>query len=215
MAAHDRDIREVDALIISHEHGDHIRSAGIFQRMFGLPIYMTRRTHQANRSNLGRLHDVRYFRSGETIRLHGIEVHTLPTPHDAADSIGFVIEAEGARLGILTDLGHVFDGLRSILESVDAAYLESNYDTQMLERSSYPVELKTRIRGGAGHLSNHQAADLLKSCARRLPRWIAVSHLSEDNNHPKLATEAQYQAVGTSYPVYHASRYEVSDVWTV
>lgn len=215
MAAHARDIREVDALIISHEHGDHIRNAGIYQRMFGLPIYITRRTHQSNRSNLGRLHDVRYFRSGETISFGRVAVQTIPTPHDVADNIAFVIEAEKTRLGIFTDIGHVFDDLRSILSSVDAAYLESNYDQQMLKRSAYPEELKRRIRGGKGHLSNHQAADLLKSCGKQLPRWIAISHLSEDNNHPQLATEAQYHAVGKSYPVHHASRYEVSDVWTV
>lgn len=215
MAARERDIRDVDALILSHDHGDHVRSAGIFQRMFGLPIYVTRRTHQAIRCNLGRLHDVRHFRSDETLQFGDVCVYTHRTPHDAADGVVFVIEAEGRRLGILTDLGHVFDGLKPIVESLDAVYLEANYDPQMLEHSAYPLALKERISGGAGHISNEQAAELLKACGRRIPGWIAVSHLSEHNNEPELATEAQHRIVGKSYPVFHASRYEVSEVWTV
>jgi phosphoribosyl 1,2-cyclic phosphodiesterase len=215
MAAHGRDIRDVDALIISHDHIDHIRSAGIFQRQFGLPIYVTRKTLAASWCPLGRLTDVRYFRSGDSLAFGNAVIHTVPTAHDAADGVAFVVECEGKRLGILTDLGHPFSGLQSILESVDAAYLECNYDPDMLENGSYPPQLKARIRGAGGHLSNEESAGLLKTCGRRRPAWVAVAHLSQENNLPELAIGAQRDAVGCGYPVFHASRYDVSPMLSV
>lgn len=215
MAVHGRDIRDVDALIISHDHIDHVRCAGIYQRKFGLPIYITRRTLNATWCNLGKLSDVRYFRSGDSLTFGQVVVHTLRTPHDAADGVVFVVECEGKRLGILTDLGHPFHGLQDVLEQVDAAYLECNYDPEMLESGSYPPVLKARIRGDAGHISNDESASLLRTCGRRRPKWIAVAHLSQENNRPELALAAQHTAVGRDYPVYHASRYECSKLLSV
>jgi len=215
MASHGRDIRRVDALLISHDHVDHVRCAGVYHRRFGMPLYITRRTQAAAWCNLGKLRDVRYFHSGDVLEFGHVRVHTISTAHDAADGVAFVVECDGRRLGILTDLGHPFRGLQAILESVDAAYLECNYDPDMLESGSYPPALKARIRGDAGHLSNDDSATLLATCGRRLPRWIAVAHLSENNNLPELAIGAQHGAVGRQYPVYHASRYGVSDVLEV
>lgn len=212
MAAYGRDIRDVDAVIISHDHVDHVRSAGIFQRKFGLPVYMTLPTQQATWCSLGRLSDVRHFTSGDALSFGHVVVHTVRTAHDAADGVAFVVESEGKRLGILTDLGHPFGGLAELISSVDAAYLECNYDPEMLEFGQYPDSLKARIRGAGGHLSNDESHDLVRSCGRRRPKWIAVAHLSQDNNRPDLAVSAVRQAVGTSYPVYHASRYESSEL---
>jgi phosphoribosyl 1,2-cyclic phosphodiesterase len=217
MAVHGRDIRDVDALLISHDHRDHVGCAGIFQRKFGLPIYITRSTYGATSRwcDLGRLSEVRYFRSGETLTFGQVRVRTIRTVHDAADGVGFVVESDGKRLGILTDLGHVFDGLRTVVEGLDGVYLESNYDPEMLETGSYPAMLKARISGPNGHLSNDVAAGLLKACGRQRPRWVAVAHLSQDNNHPELAIAAQRDAVGRDYPVYLASRFETSEVLTL
>ncbi len=215
MAEHGRDIRSVDAVIISHDHVDHIRCAGVFHRKFGIPLYVTRRTLASTWCSLGKLCDVHYFESGDVLRFGHVAVHTIRTPHDAADGVVFVVECEGRRLGILTDLGHPFAGLQDILESIDAAYLECNYDPDMLERGPYPLALKARIRGHGGHLSNDESAELLRACRRRRPKWIAVAHLSEENNHPQLAVGAQRAAVGWDYPVYHASRYSTSGLWAV
>ncbi|MBI4718792.1 MAG: MBL fold metallo-hydrolase [Planctomycetes bacterium] len=212
LAEHGRDIREVHALIISHDHVDHVRCAGIYQRKFGLPLYVTQATLRATWCNLGALRDVRYFRSGDVLSFNGVAVHTIPTAHDAADGVAFVVESAGKRLGILTDLGHPSPALQSLVETLDATYLECNYDPEMLECVSYPERLKARIRGPGGHLSNDESADLLRACARRRPRWIAVAHLSQENNLPELAIGAQHAAVGRSYPVYHASRHHVSEV---
>ncbi|RME40124.1 MAG: MBL fold metallo-hydrolase, partial [Planctomycetota bacterium] len=132
LAEHGRDIRDVDALLISHDHRDHVRCAGVYQRKYGLPLYITPKTRAAAEKwhSLGDLHDVRYFRSGDTLRFGRVAVHTVPTPHDAADGVVFIVECEGKRLAILTDLGHPFAGLRRILMSVHAAYLECNYDPE-------------------------------------------------------------------------------------
>lgn len=217
MAVHGRDIRDVDALIISHDHADHVGCAGVYQRKFGLPVYMTRRTLRAATRwcDLGKLADVRCFLAGDSLTLSDVIVHTVPTAHDAADGVAFVIECAGKRLGILTDLGHPFPGLQSILDSVDAAYLECNYDPGLLEAGTYPPALKARIKGRGGHLSNDDSAALLKACGRQRPKWIAVAHLSEQNNRPELAVRAQHAAVGRDYPVRHASRYEASELLTL
>jgi len=215
MAVHGRDIRDVDAVMISHDHNDHIRNAGIFQRKFGLPLYMTPHTQEATWCNLGHLSDVRHFDSGDTLTFGSVLVHTAPTAHDAADGVVFVVEHEGKRLGIFTDLGHAYDGLVPLVESVDAAYLECNYDCDMLESGDYPPHLKARISGDGGHLSNDDAHEVLRACGSRRPKWIAVAHLSQDNNHPELAIDAVRSAVGADFPVHHASRYETSAVLSV
>lgn len=217
MAAHDRDMCDLDAVIISHDHSDHVRCAGIYQRKFAVPVYMTHDTHKTatSWSNLGKMTDLRHFQSGDSLSFGAVVVHTVPTAHDAADGVAFVVECEGKRLGILTDLGHPFQELGRVLASVDAAYLESNYDPTMLADGSYPPRLKARIAGPGGHLSNNETASLVQACGRERPAWIAVAHLSEMNNHPELALATVRQAVGRQYPVYHAPRYECSELLTL
>lgn len=215
MAAHGRDPHDLDALFISHEHGDHIRCAGVFHRMFNVPIYITRKTHLACRVDLGKLSDVRYFTAGDTITLDGVSVRTVSTAHDAADGVAFVVEAAGRRLGVLTDLGHPFAELANVLGYVDAAYLECNYDPDMLEAGPYPRVLKRRISGGAGHLSNDEAAELVRACGKSRPSWIATAHLSAENNHPELALATCQRVLGQDYPIHATHRHECSDLLTV
>jgi phosphoribosyl 1,2-cyclic phosphodiesterase len=215
MAEHDRSPDGVDALFISHEHHDHIRSAGIFQRLFGVPLYTTRKTHAAARCDLGRLHDVRYFESGDSVRIDGVTVHTVPTPHDAVDGVVFIVEFEGKRLGIFTDLGHPFDGLVGLLAAVDAAYLESNYDRYMLEMGPYPADLKRRIAGAAGHISNTESAEVVHRALSGRHQWLALSHLSEQNNHPEVAVSTHREINGQMVPYHVSSRYDVSPLHVV
>lgn len=215
MAYHDRNIRDIDALIISHDHIDHIRCAGIYQRKFGIPLYITPATKLGTRCRLGHLGEVRSFRSGETIEINDVKIHTFRTAHDAADGVAFVVQWEAKRLGILTDLGHPSLWIQEVLETVDAAYLECNYDPHMLETGSYPEPLKARIRGEGGHISNADSATLLRSCNSRKPKWIAMAHLSEDNNDPELAADTLHDATGKDYPVYLASRYRPSEMLVV
>ena len=187
LAAAGRDIRDVDALLISHAHADHVRCMGVYQRKFGLPIFVTQQTLATvrRRSRQGELTDVRSFVAGSTIRFDSVSVETVPTPHDSVDSVAFIIDDGRRRLGILTDLGHAFDGLDAVVRSLDSVILESNYDPDMLASGPYPEQLKQRIRGPGGHLSNIEAAELLADTVNGRLKWACLAHLSERNNEPE------------------------------
>lgn len=204
----------LDGLILSHEHADHVRCAGVIHRKFHVPIYATQRTFHAVEKLLGPVRDVRYFEPGRPICFDGVTVHTIPTPHDATEGCAFVVEHESKRLGILTDLGHPFAELQRVLPELDAAYLESNYDPDMLAGGPYPSWLKRRISGPQGHISNEESAELLRTCGRRM-RWAATAHLSAENNTPELALRAHQRCVRADLPIHLASRYDVSPVWSV
>lgn len=218
LAAHGRDIRDVDAVIISHDHGDHIRHAGVFQRKYRLPLYVSPATLAAAsaRCSLGKLGDVRHFRSSDTIAFGDVTVNAIPTPHDGADGSVFIIEAGGKRLGIMTDLGHVFKDLLPLVSSLDAVFLESNYDPAMLAAGPYPAYLKQRIRGPHGHLSNIESAELLlrASSAKRL-KWACLSHLSEQNNRPEIALKTHHEVLAGCIQLHTADRYRASGIFTI
>lgn len=212
LASRGRRIRDVDAVIISHDHSDHVRHAGVFQRKFGLPLYITRDTLDVAlaRHTLGQLSDVRYFYAGEPIRIGDITIRTIPTPHDGADGVVFVLECCSKRLGIMTDLGHVFEGLKKEMTCLDAVFIESNYDPAMLAASPYPAHLKKRIRGPQGHISNLESADLLLS-GKRL-KWACLSHLSHHNNYPALAIKTHQAILSKSLKLHLAGRNEATGV---
>lgn len=209
MASHGRDIRDCRALIISHDHSDHISGAGIYHRKFGLPVYMTRAAHRAALPILGKMAKPTFFEPGECLQFEDVAVQTIRTPHDGLDTVCFIIEHGGRRLGIMTDLGHPFRALEEAVGQVDAAYLECNYDHHMLWNGRYTEGLKRRIAGQGGHLSNDEAAEITQRTATGRLRWLAASHLSEENNRPELAIDAHRQRIGSMLPVFVASRYEV------
>ncbi len=212
LAARGRDIAAVDAVLISHEHADHTRCMGIYQRKFGLPVYVTGRTLRAARARytLGRIDDVRHFEAGSPLRFGGLTVETIPTPHDGVDGVAFVVDDGRRRLGILTDLGHVFPELENAVGSLDAVFIESNHDPDMLAAGTYPPLLKRRIRGPGGHLSNLEAADLLRPAAEQRLRWACLAHLSEENNDPGLALRTHREVLGDGLAIHVAGRYEAT-----
>jgi phosphoribosyl 1,2-cyclic phosphodiesterase len=218
LAAHGRDIRAVDAVIISHDHSDHIRHAGVLQRKYGLPVYVTPATFAAAsaRCALGKMQDVRHFRSHDKIRFGEAVVHAIPTPHDGVDGSAFVIEAGGKRLGIMTDLGHVFKDLVHLVSSLDAVFLESNYDPDMLAHGPYPAYLKQRIKGPRGHISNLEAAEVLfRASEENRLQWACLAHLSEHNNHPDVALRTHREVMADTLTLYVADRYKASAIFTV
>lgn len=210
LAAHGRDIRQVDAVIISHDHADHVKFAGVYQRKYGLPLYLTPRTLERAdaRHRLGILKKVNFFFAGGPLDFGTVSVLTVPTPHDAADGAVFVVESGGKRLGIMTDLGHPFEELHALMPTLDAVFIESNYDPELLKSGPYPAVLKRRIKGTAGHISNEESAALLRGGSRL--RWACLAHLSEQNNAPGLALETHRRRLGPEFALHVASRYHAS-----
>ena len=216
LAMHGRDIAGVDAVLISHDHVDHARSMGIFHRKFGLPVYVTAETYQAaRRHKLGEIEDIGHFSAGEALRFGKVVVETFATPHDGVDGVVFVVDDGKRRLGVLTDLGHVFSGLEDIIGSLDAALLESNYDPDMLATGPYPQWLQGRIEGPGGHISNPESAELLLKAASERMKWACLAHLSQDNNTPDLAVETHSQILANRLPICVATRYEATEVLEV
>lgn len=209
LAAFGRDIRRVDAVILSHDHADHVSCAGIYQRKFGLPVFVTRATLRAanRRCRLGRMEDVRSFQAGATLRFADATVETISTPHDAADGAAFIVNEGRLRLGLLTDLGHPFEALGDVVRSLDAVILESNYDPEMLRTGPYPEFLKARIAGPRGHISNVEAAQLLKRAWTGRLRWACLAHLSEANNEPEIALRTHRDILPAPLRLLAASRY--------
>ena len=214
---HGRDICSARAVVISHDHADHVRAVGIFQRKFGLQVCVTPATlaRAAERHALGKMDRPCYFRAGDVLRFDEVVVETIPTPHDGVDGVAFVIDDGHSRVGVLTDLGHVFEGLADVVASLDAVVLESNYDPQMLKRSSYPEYLKGRIRGPRGHISNREAAELLASAAGPRLQWACLAHLSQENNRPELALATHRAVLGAKLPLHVASRYDAAGIFAV
>ena len=184
--------------------------------MFGLPIHATAGTMAvaAHRTALGKIERPCTFVAGDVLAFGDLRVETLATPHDGAEPASFIFDDGTRRLGILTDLGHVYDGLGDSVASLDAVILESNYDEQMLRDGPYPAFLKRRISGSGGHISNTEAADLLSRAADGLS-WACLGHLSGENNTPQLAIAAHRNILGGSLPLHIASRESAGEFLTV
>ncbi len=216
LACHGLDAAGVDAVLISHDHVDHSRGMGVLHRKFHLPIYVTAKTYKAaSRYELGEIKELKNFCSGEILRFGKVKVETIPTPHDSVDGVAFVVDDGKHRLGVLTDLGHVFNDLEDIIGSLDAVLLESNYDHEMLSRGHYPEWLKKRITGPGGHISNIEAAEILRSASSKNMKWVCLAHLSHDNNTPALALETHRRILNNRLPLFVATRYESSGVMEI
>ena len=179
----------LDAILVTHEHIDHIKGIGILSRKFDLPVYASEGTWRAMRGKLGVIADkhVRVFEPGQDFFIGSIDIMPFSTPHDAAQPVGYTFETGGAKLALATDLGCVRESwLRHIVGS-DAVILESNFDPDMLQSGPYPYDLKRRIMGRHGHLSNDDAGEVIVELAMNGAQHVILGHLSKENNYPELA----------------------------
>lgn len=211
----DVDLPKVDALLISHNHGDHVGGAGVLHRRYGLPLFATRGTWGAARQRMGKVTGLTTIRAGETIVFKGTTVHTIPTPHDGREGVAYIVEHGDLRLGILTDLGHCFAELEDTLPTLDAAFLEANYDPEMLATGYYPEHLKDRIAGPGGHLSNEECARLAAGSAGGRLKLLVLSHLSGENNTEAAAMHSASEVANAGVRVELAGRHAPSQMFTV
>jgi len=188
------DPRSLDGVLVTHEHQDHIRGVGPLARRYRLPVWMTAGAWRAGRcGELPRLHLIHPHQAGW--RIGDIAVETFPIPHDAREPTQFRFTAEGLSLGVLTDAGHVTPHIQALLQDCDALLLECNHDPQMLAQGPYPPQLRRRVGGAYGHLSNVQAAALLCQLKVGRLRHLLAAHLSEQNNLPQRVQETLLEAV--------------------
>lgn len=181
------DPRGLDALLITHEHIDHIRGAGPLARRLDIPVYINNPTLRRARRIIGNLSRPVVIHTGQVITINDLHLETFTKCHDAADPMGLVISSNGIKLGLLTDVGRSTALVEDRLSGCQAIILEFNHDEEMLENGPYPLELKRRIRGQEGHLSNRQAGSLVKSVSNEELELIILAHLSKTNNEPHIA----------------------------
>lgn len=192
-----RDLRPdaLQAIIVSHEHIDHIRGVGVLARRYKLPVYMSSETACASLASLGNLPHFFHFQAGKPFQLAPFIIHPFNVSHDAVDPVGFTISTNGSRIGIATDLGIATGLVQEHLKGCHLLVLEANHDLDMLINGPYPWPLKQRIKGRNGHLSNDAAEALLRSVMTVDLRYVILGHLSETNNTAQQALKIVRKAI--------------------
>ena len=186
--------RDLDGILITHEHSDHIKGLGVIARRYGLPVYATGRDdrcHAARADHWGNFLRGSSRRSGRMnlFMIKDLTINPFGIPHDAAQPVGYRVECGGSSVGIATDLGKYDEYIVENLQNLDALLLEANHDIRMLQVGRYPYYLKQRILGDRGHLSNENAGRLLCRLLHDNMKAIFLGHLSRENNYEELAYE--------------------------
>lgn len=210
--------KEIDALLITHEHSDHTAGAGIISRRFDIPVYATKETFEL--LNVGPLSDknINIINNTSSFEIGSIEVHTFPISHDAANPVCYSLISDNKKYSIATDTGIMTKEIFDSISGSDYIMLESNHDVDMLMYGVYPFELKKRISGKFGHMSNDLAASVAVKLLENNTKNIMLSHLSEKNNNPHIAYKTVENAlikagaiIGKDINLQVAKRYEVTD----
>ena len=180
-------LENLDGLFITHEHGDHVRGAGILARKMDIPVYMTRDTFAHLPTGVGEIPRTAFFESGDEVDVGDMTVGSFSVSHDAADPVSFTVKCGGRQLGLATDLGRDSALVRQRLSGSHALILESNYCPKMLENSPYPDAVRQRIRGNQGHLSNPDMNSLLAKILHEDLQLVVIVHVSQENNTEEQA----------------------------
>lgn len=193
LASIDSSIEKIDAILVTHEHSDHIQSLGMISKKYNIPVYANLETWNQMEKQKSKIDpkNIKFFENDKDFYLNDLTIHPFSTPHDAANPCGFNIHNGKRKLSIATDLGHVDNTLIQQFNESSFILLEANYDPEILKVSRYPFHLKTRIAGPKGHLSNSTAGKVISNLMQKNLKEVMLGHLSKENNFPELA----YQTV--------------------
>jgi phosphoribosyl 1,2-cyclic phosphodiesterase len=186
---------DISAIVVTHEHEDHIGGVARLARHHGIPVWLTPGTLVGFEAVFAEVAEIRYIHNYQVFEVDGLQVHPFPVPHDAREPAQFVFSDGARRLGVLTDVGCSTRHIETMLSGCHALVLECNHDAGMLRASSYPQKLRERIAGRFGHLDNAAAADLLRSLDNGKLEHLVAAHLSQQNNRPDLARAALAAAI--------------------
>lgn len=193
LASIDSSIEDIDAILVTHEHSDHVQSLGMVSKKFDIPVYANSETWNAMDKQKEKIsaNNIKMFDNDVDFTLNDLTIHPFSTPHDAVNPCGFNIHNGKRKLSIATDLGHMNNDIFKQLEKSSFILLESNYDPEVLKTSKYPFYLKQRIAGPTGHLSNETAGKTISALMEKDLKSVMLGHLSKESNFPELA----YQTV--------------------
>jgi phosphoribosyl 1,2-cyclic phosphodiesterase len=193
----------IDAILITHEHGDHVAGLHVLAKKLKVPVYMTGATHESYRrwardsaGNKVTLERLESFASGRAFHVGDVLVLPFTIPHDAIDPVGFTFVSEGIKVGVCTDLGYIPPNVRDHLRHCNILMIESNHDVEQLRGGPYPWSVKQRVMSNVGHLSNDALAKYLTSDYDGGAEFLILAHLSEKNNHPEIARMTAERALG-------------------
>ena len=220
-------LRDIDGILVTHEHADHINGLGVLVRKQEIPIYGTKGTLQRIKAtkSLGELPEdiFREIKAEESFIIKDVHVSPMEISHDASEPVAYRFRYDKRNIGIITDLGVYNDYTVACLKEMDALFLEANHDVRMLETGPYPYYLKQRILGNRGHLSNEMSGRLLARLLENGEKKVMLGHLSKENNMPELAYEtvrveitmSENDLKGRDIPLSVAKRSEVSEIISV
>ena len=189
----DIDPSTIDGILVTHEHSDHVQGLGTLSRKFDLPVFVNQETLDAMPKQKDKIPEknIKTFKVNDKFSINDLDIKSFSIPHDAANPCGFSIFKDDKKISIATDIGHMINSIVKNLEESLFVLLESNYDPEVLKCSSYPFNLKTRIAGPTGHLSNEMAGKTISYLLKSGLKKAMLGHLSKESNFPELA----YQTV--------------------